>query len=60
MNLVLTEIKSIFFKILPKSWKKKYLENTIRDVEDRLEFAKKSAIYFEQRLENLKWDLERL
>tara|TARA_Y100000590_G_scaffold165095_1_gene189056 strand:+ start:299 stop:481 length:183 start_codon:yes stop_codon:yes gene_type:complete len=60
VNLVLTEIKSIFFKILPKSWKKKYLENTIRDVEDRLEFAKKSAIYFEQRLENLKWDLERL
>ena len=60
MNVVLTEIKSVFFKILPKSWKKKYLENTIRDVEDRLEFAKKSAIYFEQRLENLKWDLERL
>jgi len=60
VNLVLTEIKSIFFKILPKSWKKKYLENTIRDVEDRLEFAKKSTIYFEERLENLKWDLERL
>jgi hypothetical protein len=60
VNVVLTEIKSVFFKILPKSWKKKYLENTIRDVEDRLEFAKKSAIYFEQRLENLKWDLERL
>ena len=49
-----------FFKIFPKSWKRKYLKNTIRDVEDRLEFAKKSTIYFEKRLEQLKWDLDRL
>ena len=56
----MTEIRNFFFKIFPKSWKRKYLKNTIRDVEDRLEFAEKSTIYFEKRLEQLKWDLDRL
>ena len=50
----------MFFRLLPKPMKKKYLENSIQDVEDRLSYAKKSAIYFEKRLEQLKWDLERL
>ena len=56
----LTEIRNSLFKILPKSLKRKYLQNSIQDVEDRLSYAKQSAIYFEKRLEDLKWDLERL
>ena len=48
------------FKILPKSLKRKYLQNSIQDVEDRLSYARQSAIYYEKRLEDLKWDLERL
>ena len=56
----LTEIHNPLFKLLPKSLKRKYLKNSIQDVEDRLSYARKSAIYFEDRLERLKWDLERL
>ena len=56
----LTEIHNSLFKILPKSLKRKYLQNSIQDVEDRLSYAKQSAIYYEKRLEDLKWDLERL
>ena len=58
--LYLTEIRNSLFKILPKSLKRKYLQNSIQDVEDRLSHAKQSAIYYEKRLEDLKWDLERL
>jgi hypothetical protein len=36
------------------------LKNTIQDVEDRLEYARQSAVHFEKRLQDLKYDLERL
>ena len=56
----MSEIKSTIMKFLPKSLKQKYLENSIQDVKNRLDFAKKSAIHYEKRLEELKYDLERL
>lgn len=56
----LTEIHNSLFKLLPKSLKRKYLKNSIQDVEDRLEYARQSAVHFEKRLQDLKYDLERL
>ena len=56
----MSEIKSTIMRFLPKSLKRKYLENSIQDVENRIEFAKKSVIYYGKRLEELKYDLERL
>jgi len=56
----LTEIHNPLFKLLPTFLKRKYLKNSIQDVEDRLEYARQSAVHFEKRLQDLKYDLERL
>ena len=53
-NTTLKNIFDGFFAILPKRIRVAYVRNSINDVQDRLDHARNSAQYYEQRLLKLK------
>ena len=53
-NTGLKNIFDGFFAILPKRFRLVYLKNSINDVQDRLDHARNSVQYYEQRLLKLK------
>ncbi len=48
----MSEIKSTIMRFLPKSLKRKYLENSIQDVEDRIDLQRNQQFTMEEDLRN--------